>query len=219
MGMGIPLTVVHTKLQKLYKPPRTFLNHTTAFQLLVATLLSAQCTDAVVNRVTNELFKDYPDPKNFAKLTQSALEKSIHSTGFFRTKAKHILALSRIILRQHNGKVPQTMEELTALPGIGRKTACIILFAAFGKTEGIAVDTHVMRLARRLGLTKHKDTKKIEIDLMSQLPRTYWGAITPLLIMHGRAICTARSRRCAECVFARSCASSLVRGRKDRAAQ
>ncbi|HLC76079.1 MAG TPA: endonuclease III [Candidatus Peribacterales bacterium] len=209
-------TAFHT-LKKSYKPPRTFLNYTTPFQLLVATLLSAQCTDAMVNKVTQELFKKYPGPKDFTKLTQAKLEKEIHSTGFFRTKAKHVLALSHILIQKYSSEVPRTMDELTALPGIGRKTACIILYAAFGKSEGIAVDTHVLRLARRLGLTKQSDPKRVEQDLMKALPRTHWGELTPLMISHGRAVCVARNRRCSACLFQQDCPSSLVMRKKDRA--
>lgn len=209
-------TAFHT-LKKSYTPPRTFLNYKTPFQLLVATLLSAQCTDVMVNKVTQELFKKYPSPKDFAGLTHAKLEKEIRSTGFFRTKAKHIIALSHILLQKHGGKVPETMEELTALPGIGRKTACIILYVIFGKCEGIAVDTHVLRLAQRLGLTDYSDPKRVEQDLMKALPRKNWGELTPLMISHGRAVCVARNRKCTECQFRQECPSSLVRGKKDRA--
>src|SRR3989338_1748761 len=215
MVAGIPLTIVYRKLQKLYKPPRTFLNHKTPFQLLVATMLSAQCTDAMVNKVTKVLFAKYKTPQDFVKLTQADLEKLIKSTGFFRAKSRNVLALSHIILQEHGGKVPQTMEELVKLPGVGRKTAAIILFAAFGKNEGIAVDTHVIRLSQCLGLSKHKDPKKIEQDLMADLPRKDWGYITTLMISHGRAVCTARNRKCEECIFKKKCPSSLVMQRRD----
>lgn len=219
MLSGIPLSVVYRKLQKLYRPPRTFLNYKTPFQLLVATMLSAQCTDVMVNKVTKLLFQKYKKPEDFVKLRQKDLEKLIKSTGFFRAKSRNVLALSHILLQEYGGKVPQTMEELTKLPGVGRKTAAIILWAAFGRNEGIAVDTHVIRLAQRLGLTKHKAQRKIEIDLMEHLPRKHWGEITPLLISHGRAVCTARNRHCGTCVFAGDCLSSLVLHRRDLAAE
>lgn len=217
MHSGIPLTTVYRKLQKLYTPPRTFLNYKTPFQLLVATILSAQCTDVMVNKVTKVLFQKYRKPEDFVKLRQEELEKLIKSTGFFRAKSRNVLALSHILLQEYGGKVPQTMEELVKLPGVGRKTASIVLWAGFGKNEGIAVDTHVMRVTQRLGLTKHKDPKKIEQDLMQGLPREKWGYINTLLISHGRAVCTARNRQCGKCVFQEDCPSSLVLHQRDRA--
>ena len=217
MPSHLSLRTVFSTLKKHYDPPRTFLNYKTPFQLLVATILSAQCTDAMVNKVTKILFAKYKTSKDFVKLTQAELQKLIKSTGFFRIKSRNVLALSHILLQEYGGKVPQTMEELIKLPGVGRKTAAIILYAAFQKNEGIAVDTHVMRLAERLGLTKHRDPKKIELDLMEGLPKEKWGELTTLFISHGRAVCTARNRQCEKCVFQRDCPSSLVMGRKDHA--
>lgn len=206
----LTLQTVYQTLKREYHPPSTFLNYKTPFQLLVATILSAQCTDVRVNIVTKQLFKKYKTPADFAMLKQETLEKGIHSTGFFRMKSKNILRLSQIVLREHGGKIPETMEQLVTLPGVGRKTASIILSVAFGKHEGIAVDTHVMRLSRRLGLTRHRDQNKIEVDLMKALPKKDWPKINPLLISHGRAVCTARNRKCEECVFKKECPSSLV---------
>ena len=202
--------IVFTKLSKLYRPPKTFLTHRSHLDLLVATILSAQCTDKKVNEVTRTLFKKYRKAKDYVKVTQAEFEKDIKQTGFFRTKAKNIRALCHILLQEHGGRVPKTMEELVKLPGVGRKTAAIIIYALFGKNEGVAVDTHVMRLSQRMGLTKNKDPKKIEKDLMAALPRSKWGKINPLMISHGRAVCTARNRKCGECVFRRECPASLI---------
>lgn len=215
------LTVITVErvLARLYHPPKTFLRHRTPFDLLIVTILSAQCTDVRVNEVSQKLFQKYQKPEDYVNASQRTLENVIRSTGFFHMKAKNIRALCRILLTKHGGEVPQTMAELTALPGVGRKTAAIILSVAFGKNEGIAVDTHVLRLSRRLGLTRHKDQNKVERDLMKSLPRKYWGRINPLLISHGRAICTARNRKCGKCVFQKECPSSSVMGRNDRAAR
>lgn len=213
----ITATRIFTSLKKLYDPPASFLNHRNAFDLLIVTLLSAQCTDVRVNTVSKTLFKKYRTPKDYVKVARSELEMDIRSTGFYRTKTKNIQALCRILITKHGGKAPNTMEELTALPGVGRKTAAIILFVAFGKNDGIAVDTHVLRLSRRLGLTKHADPKKAEIDLIKALPRKHWGRFNPLMISHGRAVCTAKKRNCGECVFQKECPSSLVMGMGDLA--
>jgi endonuclease-3 len=145
------------------------------------------------------------------------LEEDIHSCGTYRNKAKYIQTMCRLLIERHGGKVPDTMEELVKLPGIGRKTAAIITYAAYGKPQAIAVDTHVMRLARRLGLSRHTNPDKISLDLMKAVPRKNWGALTTLLISHGRAVCTARKRMCDRCVFRKSCPSSLVTGKKDLA--
>lgn len=202
---------VFNKLSKLYNPPKTFLRHRSHLDLLVATILSAQCTDKKVNEVTQKLFKKYRTAKDYVKITQSEFERDIKPTGFFRTKAKNIRALCHMLLQEHGGRVPKTMEELVRLPGVGRKTAAIIIYALFGKNEGVAVDTHVMRLSQRMGLTKSKDPKKIEKDLMKALPRSKWGKINPLMISHGRKVCTARNKKCGECVFRKECPSSYER--------
>lgn len=206
------------EMRKLYHPPKTFLHFRTPLDLLVATVLSAQCTDVRVNLVTKMiLYPKYRTAHDYTAVSRSALESDIRSCGFYRTKAKSIQAMCHMILRQFHGKVPKTMEELTQLPGVGRKTAAIILTAAFRKNEGIACDTHVIRLSQRLGLTQHHDPKRIELDLMQVLPRRQWGVINPLLISHGRAMCTARNRKCHQCVFQKECPSSLILGRRDLA--
>lgn len=212
-------SLLYPQLVKAYKPPRTFLEFRTPLDLLVATMLSAQCTDARVNLTTKTiLYPKYKTAKDYVKVPQSELEKDIKSCGFYRAKAKNIQGMCRILIEKHGGNVPQTMDELTHLPGVGRKTAAIILWAAYGKNEGIAVDTHVLRVSQRLGLTKQKDPKKIELDLMKQFPKKNWGRVTTLIISHARAVCTARNRGCDRCMFAKSCPSSLTTGQSDKAA-
>lgn len=215
---GVPIDRVFGTLRKHYKPPRTFLAFRTPLDLLVATVLSAQCTDARVNLVAKTiLYPKYKKAEDYVGVRRAELENDIRSCGFYRTKAKHIQGLCHILLQKHGGKVPQTMEELVHLPGVGRKTAAIILWACFGKNEGIAVDTHVMRLAKRLGLSNHRAQHKIELDLMEQTPKKDWGYLTTYLISHGRAVCTAKARQCGACVFKKDCPSSLVRGKRDLA--
>lgn len=203
------------RLKKIYTPPTSFLNHRSPFQLLVATIMSAQCTDARVNIITKDLFRKYRSPRDFLKVPITEIERDIRSCGHYRAKARYVREASRHILERFGGRVPSTMEELLTLPGVGRKTAACILYSAFGKIEGIAVDTHVLRLSRRLGLTRARDPKKIELDLMRQTPRKDWGVLNPLLISHGRAVCTARDRRCGKCVFRKDCPSSWVMRRPD----
>lgn len=206
------------ELSKLYKPPKTFLHFRTPLDLLVATVLSAQCTDVRVNLVTKTvLYPRYHTARDYLGVSRQVLERDIRTCGFYRTKAKHIQEMCQLLSAKFHGNVPQTMEELTQLPGVGRKTAAIILAAAFGKNDGIACDTHVIRLSQRLGLTRYHDPKRIELDLMRVLPRRQWGVINPLLISHGRAVCTARNRKCSQCVFQKECPSSLVMGRRDLA--
>jgi endonuclease-3 len=207
----IPLPVVLKKLDALYDPPKTFLHFRTPFDLLVVTILSAQCTDKRVNEVSKTLFKKYRKPEDYLKVSRAELERDIHSCGTYRNKARFIHELCALLLKRHQGKVPQTMEELTSLPGVGRKTASIILSVAFGKNESIAVDTHVLRVAQRLGLSKHTNPDKVSDDLMRQSPQKEWGRVTTLLISHGRAVCTARNRRCGQCVFQKKCPSSVAK--------
>jgi len=201
---------VLSELAKLYKPPRSFLDWKTPLDLTVATILSAQCTDVRVNIVTKKLFRSCRTAKSYAQMSREELEELIHSCGTFRMKAKHIQELCVLLLERHGGKVPQTMKELVALPGIGKKTAAIILYAAFKQNAGVAVDTHVQRLARRLGLTKEKYPDKISLDLEKQVPRRQWGRLNTLIISHGRAVCTARNPKCEKCVFRKDCPSSLA---------
>ena len=179
-------------LKKEYPDPRTALRYETPHQMLVATILSAQCTDVRVNMVTEELFRKYKGTKDFAEADLLELEQDIRSTGFYRQKAKNIKNSSIAILENFSGKVPNTMEELITLPGVARKTANVVLSSAYGITKGIAVDTHVKRLSFRLGLTRHTDPNKIEQDLMKLAPKEEWSDLSYRLILHGRAVCSAR---------------------------
>ncbi|HJT78725.1 MAG TPA: endonuclease III [Gemmataceae bacterium] len=191
-------------LARLYPDAHCALDHKTPLQLLVATILSAQCTDARVNLVTPALFARYPAAAAFADADPRELEALIQSTGFFRNKARNIMACCRRLVEEHGGEVPSTMEELVPLPGVGRKTANVILGNAFG-TPGITVDTHVGRLSRRLGLTEHSDPEKVERDLMALVPRKEWTMFSHRLIFHGRQVCHARKPDCAGCGLARLC--------------
>jgi endonuclease-3 len=199
-----------TRLMAAYPDARCALEHRNAFELLCATILSAQCTDARVNLVTPALFARYPTPAALARATPADVEAIIKSTGFFRNKTKSLIGMARALVADHGGEVPRTMEELRVLPGVGRKTANVILGNAYGINEGITVDTHVTRLSRLLGLTRHDDPVKIEQDLMALVPRDHWGLISHLLIFHGRQVCVARRPRCADCVLSDICPSSTV---------
>jgi endonuclease III len=186
-------------LEKEYPAAETCLRFKTPWQLLVATILSAQCTDERVNKVTPALFAKFPDVEAFARAEQSALEVEIRSTGFFRNKARNILGAARKLVAEFGGRVPESMAELITLPGVARKTANIVLSSAFHKAEGIAVDVHVARLSQRMGLTKQAVPEKIERDLLVLVPRKYWLDFNYLLVNHGRAVCQARKPRCGEC--------------------
>lgn len=199
-------------LSNLYPDAKTALNYTNPLELLVATMLSAQTTDAQVNKVTQTLFKKYKTTKDYATAPLAQLEEDIHSTGFYRNKAKNLKACAQMLLDRFHGEVPQTMEELIQLPGVARKTANIVLYFAFGITAGVAVDTHVMRLSQRLGLTAEKDQDKIERDLMALLPKEQWMPLTNLLILHGRQVCTAKKPRCDICVLNKICPSAFTFG-------
>lgn len=192
-------------LDSQYPKIKTPLSHNGPFQLLVATILSAQCTDAQVNKVTPKLFKRYATPKEMAVVNSRELERIIRSTGFFHIKAKRIKEISKKILVDFGGKVPRSMQDLTALPGVGRKTANIVLSAGFDRIEGIAVDTHVQRLAGRIGLSREKLPEKIEQDLMKITPKEMWPRLSILLILHGRRICTARKPLCEKCMLSDDC--------------
>jgi endonuclease-3 len=180
------------RLKREYPDAKCALDHANPLQLLVATILSAQCTDVRVNIVTKTLFKKYPTAKAFANARPEEFEQDIRSTGFFRNKTKSVLGMANALLEKHGGEVPDTMDELTPLPGVGRKTANVVLGNAFNKNEGVVVDTHVGRLSGRLGLTKHTDPVKIEQDLMKLVPQDEWTLFSHLLIMHGRAVCIAQ---------------------------
>ena len=192
---------------KVYPDAHCELNFKTPLQLLVATILSAQCTDKRVNMVTPSLFARYRSAADFARARSAELEKAIQSTGFFRNKARSIRAAAAAIQTQHKGKVPQTMEELRALPGVGRKTANVVLGNAFSKNEGVVVDTHVARLSQRLGLTTHKDPEKIERDLMKLIQQKDWTNWSHWLIWHGRRRCFARKPDCPNCEVLKLCPS------------
>jgi endonuclease-3 len=200
----------YRRLIAAYPDAHCALDHANPYQLLVATILSAQCTDKRVNMVTPELFRHYPDATRLADAEQESLESEIKSTGFFRSKSKSLLGMARALVSGYGGKVPSTMEELTKLPGVGRKTANVVLGNAFGKNVGIVVDTHVARLANRLGLTSETDPVKIEAALIPLFPAEQWTMLSHLLIEHGRQICVARVPRCAQCVLNDICPSSTV---------
>ena len=191
-------------LAKLYPDAKCALDHENPLQLLIATILSAQCTDVRVNMVTPALFARYPDAAAFANADVGELETAIQSTGFFRNKAKNIMACCKLIVEKHGGKVPGTMAELVVLPGVGRKTANVILGNAFD-TPGVTVDTHVQRLSRRMGLTKEEDPVKIEHDLMELFPEKEWTMFSHRMIFHGRQVCYARRPRCEECTLNKVC--------------
>ena len=197
-------------LKKTYPHPHCILTYKTPWQLLVAVQLSAQCTDVMVNTVTPALFKHYPTVEKTANAPIKELERLVHSTGFYRNKAKHIKAAAQMIVAQYDGRVPRSMVELLKLPGIARKTANVILGNAFGIVEGIAVDTHVARISQRLALTHEHDPKKIEKDLMNMIPRREWFNVTYRIIDHGRTLCKALKPLCGECPLKQLCPSSLV---------
>jgi len=186
------------QLYKLYPEPKTALYYTTPFELLIATMLSAQTTDKLVNTITPHLFKKYPSPKAFADATIAEIDMEIAKVNFHNNKAKNIHATAKIIAEQYNGKIPETMEELDALPGVARKTANVVLGNAFHKAEGVVVDTHVMRLAQKFGLTNNKTPEKIEQDLMQIVPKDKWIDFSHLLINFGREYCPARPHKCKE---------------------
>jgi endonuclease-3 len=195
------------RLANAYPEARCSLDFQTPFQLLVATILSAQCTDKRVNMVTPKLFATYPTPAALAAAQQDDVEELIKTTGFFRNKTKSLLGVSAAIESRHGGDVPRTLDQLVGLPGVGRKTANVILGNAFGMNEGVVVDTHVARVSKRLGLTKHDDPVKIEQDLMALFPRDKWTILAHYLIEHGRQICEARLPKCSSCPLAELCPS------------
>ncbi len=195
-------------LDKSYPDAECSLVHESPLQLIVATILSAQCTDARVNIVTKELFKKYRTAADYAKAPIGELEKAVKSTGFYRNKAKSIQGMARMLVEKHGGEVPRTMEELLELPGVARKTANVVLGVAWKIAVGVVVDTHVHRISRRLGLTKEDDPKKIEPDLMELVPKEHWIRFSHQMIQHGRRICDARNPRCGECPLREECPSA-----------
>jgi len=202
--------LIFSRLHAEYPDAHCALDFTTPFQLLIATILSAQCTDKRVNMVTPALFSRYPTPAALASAKPEDLEEMIKSTGFFRNKTKSLLGMAGAIADHHAGAVPSEMEELVRLPGVGRKTANVILGNAFGRNEGIVVDTHVTRVSQRLALTGQNDPVKIEQELMTLFPREQWTLLAHLLIEHGRRVCDARNPKCEQCVLSDLCPSSKV---------
>ncbi|NLG61733.1 MAG: endonuclease III [Candidatus Cloacimonetes bacterium] len=198
------------RLHAAYPDAKCSLDFRNPYELLVATILSAQCTDERVNMVTPELFRRYPTPEDLAAARQEDVEEIIKSTGFFRNKAKSLLGMANAVVDRHDGRIPDGMEELVRLPGVGRKTANVVLGNAYHKNEGIVVDTHVTRVSNRLGLTKNTDAVKIENDLIPLVPREEWTNVSHLFIYHGRAICKAPTPRCEECMLTDICPSSRV---------
>lgn len=197
-------------LEKAHPDAKIALNYTNPLELLIATILSAQCTDKRVNIVTQTLFKKYKTPEDYLKVSQKELEQDIKSTGFYHNKAKNIKKCCKILVEKFHSQVPNTMKELLELPGVARKTANIVLSNAYNVVEGIAVDTHVRRVAQRLGLTQNKEPNKIEKDLMTIVPKKQWARITDLLIFHGRRTCTAKKPNCTECVLNKICPSAFT---------
>jgi endonuclease III len=201
------VAAILAKLDEAYPNATCELKHDNAFQLLVSTILSAQCTDVRVNQVTQTLYKKYENPEAFAHANPKELEQEIRPTGFFRNKTKSVMGASKAILERFGGQVPRTMEEILTLPGVARKTANVVLGTAFGIASGIVVDTHVLRLSNRLDLTRNEDPKKIEQDLMQVIPREKWIQFSHQLIWHGRRVCAARKPKCAECNLEKLCYS------------
>ena len=197
-------------LEKEYPDAKTALNYSNPLELLVATMLSAQCTDKRVNAVTKSLFKKYKTAEDYANADLEELEEDVRPTGFYRNKAKNIKKSCRMLVEKFNSEVPKTMDELLELPGVARKTANIVLSNAYGVIEGIAVDTHVRRLSKRLGLTENKNPDKIERDLMEIVPKANWKRITDLLIFHGRNVCMARKPKCELCTLNKLCPSAFT---------
>ncbi len=192
----------------MYPNAKCALIHKNPLQLLIATILSAQCTDKIINTITPKLFKKYPDAKSFAEADTNELEKMIHSAGFYRNKSQNIIKCCKVLVEKYNGEIPKTIEELIKLSGIGRKTANVVLGTAFNIASGIAVDTHVKRLSQRLGLTKEKTPEKIELDLMNIIPKDEWIMFSHRLIRHGRLICNSRKPKCNECKLNDLCPSA-----------
>ena len=198
-------------LKRAYPDAKCSLNHSNAFELLIATILSAQCTDARVNIVTQDLFRKYRKPEDYLKVSAKELERDIRTTGFFRNKTKSIQGTAKVLTESYGGKVPETIEELLELPGVARKTANVVLGNAFGINSGVVVDTHVTRLSHRLALSAEKTAEKIEQDLIEIVPKKDWVIFSHLLIAHGRAICKARNPLCDQCIVEKLCPSSYLK--------
>ncbi|MEE9187486.1 MAG: endonuclease III [Bacteroidota bacterium] len=199
-----------TRLRKRFPDPKVELNFDNPLELLVATILSAQCTDARVNLVTRDLFRKYRTASDYARASTAEFEEEIRPTGFFRSKAKSIINCCKSIIDEHEGRIPDRMEELVQLPGIGRKTANVILGQAFNTASGIVVDTHVQRVSQRLGLTKHSDPEKIEQELLTLVPRKDWIDFGTMMVLHGRYVCLARKPKCPDCLVVGICPSAEI---------
>ena len=195
------------KLKQTYPDAKCSLDFSTPFELLIAVMLSAQCTDDRVNKTTPSIFAKYNTPEDFAKMDLSLLENLIHPCGFYKNKAKNIKATSKILVEKYNSKVPQTMEELISLPGVGRKTANVVMLEAFNNPQGVAVDTHCKRISNRIGLSKESDPEKIEKDLLKNFDKKYYYDLNHILIWHGRNICSARNPKCDICPISHLCNS------------
>jgi endonuclease-3 len=205
-----PAAEILSRLKQLYPEARCALTHRNAYELLCATILSAQCTDARVNLVTPTLFARYPTPFDLARANPADVEEIIKSTGFFRNKTRSLIGMAKAVVDKHGGEIPRTMAELRKLPGVGRKTANVVLGNAYSINEGVTVDTHVARLSGRLGISRETDPAKIELDLMRQFPQEDWGLLSHLLIFHGRQVCIARRPRCEVCPLAQLCPSARI---------
>lgn len=202
--------VIMDRLAELYPDAHIMLEYDTPYHLLIAVILSAQTTDAGVNKVTPKLFERFPDPEDLAGADPAEVEEIVRPTGFFRNKTKSIMGAARMVVTEYDGEVPDTMEGLISLPGVARKTANIVISNAFGKVEGIAVDTHVFRLAHRFGLSEHKDPDKVERDLLEVFPREEWFHVNYRFIDHGRAICTAKRPACGTCTLHDVCPAAFT---------
>jgi endonuclease III len=198
-------------LKRAHPDAKCALNHSNAFELLIATILSAQCTDERVNKVTADLFRKYRKPEDYLKVRDTELQQDIKTTGFFRNKTKSIQGACKVLIEEFGGEVPRTMEELLRVPGAARKTSNVVLGVAYGIAEGVVVDTHVSRLSQRLKLTRQKDPVKIEKDLMELVPKKDWIIFSHLLIFHGRRVCKARRPLCEECAVEKLCPSSMLK--------
>lgn len=198
--------IIIKELKKQYSDATCSLDFETPFQMVVAVMLSAQCTDERVNKTTPSLFEKYGTPEAINNIQQEKLEKIIHPCGFYRNKAKNIKAMAKELIEKYNGKVPESMEELMNLPGVGRKSANVVMLEAFNNPQGIAIDTHAKRIANRLGLSKNKEPEKIEQDILKIIPKEYYKDVNHLLVWHGRNICDARKPKCNECPINKYCA-------------
>lgn len=210
MDKQVKANEIIKRLKEEYPDAKIMLKFSNSFELLVATILSAQCTDKKVNEVTEVLFKKYRSPEDFVRVAQSELEQDIRPTGFFRNKAKNIKGAAQMLIERFEGTLPSTMEEMIQLPGVARKTANVVLGNAYGVVEGIAVDTHVKRISNRLGITVQSDPEKIERDLMALIPKDTWYNFTYLFIEHGRAVCDAKKPKCEVCVLNDICPSVAI---------